>query len=409
MAWYKFWEKRNKQAQSEQLYSDSLIFGNQWRVQQSSRSLSAVFACINLISNAMSCLQFRVMTEDACGHRDIVKHDPLNRIFHNKNIQTMSMKQIIKNVMEDVLIKGQGFIYINRGVSGIITSLRYIPCGQMNVFYNQTQDTIYYSSVLLGNKKIDARNVIHIKDITRDGVNGVSILSYAKSVLDLARSAEDASQEFFDSGCNISGILTTNQMINDRQRSELKNSWNSGQGKKSLQVLPFGVQYHAIGTDASKSQLLESRQYEVVEICRYFGVSPHLIGDLSKTNYNTLEQENMQFLQYTLMPFITEFEQEFTRKVFAEDDEKIVDVDENSYLMRADRKTTAEYYSKMTTAGILSINDARRELGYSDVEDGDSHTVAYSDVSKANLANVDDEETDKNEEVEEVGETGETT
>ena len=108
------------------------------------------------------------------------------------------------------------------------------------------------------------------------------------------------------------------------------------------------------------------------------------------------------------MPFITEFEQEFTRKVFAEDDEKIVDVDENSYLMRADRKTTAEYYSKMTTSGILSINDARRELGYSDVEDGDSHTVAYSDVSKANLSNV-DEETDKNEEVEEVGETGETT
>ena len=390
MAWYNFWKKERRAVETQPpIYSDSLIFGSQWRVQQSARSLSAVFACINLISNALSCMQFRVMEEDECGHRELVKHHPLQMVFKNKNIQTHSIKQIVKNVMEDVLLKGQGFIYINRNEADIITSLRYIPYSNMTVYYDAMKDTLAYSSTLLGNKKIPPRNVIHIKDITRDGVNGVSPLTYAQSVISLANAAEDSAKEFFDSGCNVNGLLTCQTATNDRQREQLKVSWSQSQGHKSLQVLPFGVNYHQIGADASKSQLLESREYEVVEICRYFGVNPMLIMDLSKNAYNSLEQVNLQFLQYTLMPFVIEFEQEFTRKCFNGDNDFVVDMDENSYLLRTDRASTADYYQKMVSAGIMSVNDARRELGMSEVDGGDSHTVAYSDATKASLENAD--------------------
>lgn len=197
--------------------------------------------------------------------------------------------------------------------------------------------------------------------------------------------------EFFDSGCNVNGILSCQTATNDRQREQLKASWAQAQAKghKSLQVLPYGVNYHQIGADSSKSQLLESREYEVVEICRYFGVNPMLIMDLSKNAYNSLEQVNLQFLQYTLMPFVIEFEQEFTRKCFNGDNDFVVDMDENSYLLRTDRASTADYYQKMVSAGIMSVNDARRELGMSEVDGGDSHTVAYSDATKASLENAD--------------------
>ena len=139
--------------------------------------------------------------------------------------------------------------------------------------------------------------------------------------------------------------------------------------------------------------MLETRQYEAVEICRFFGVNPMLIQDMSHSSYNTLEQVNLQFLQYTLMPFVKEIEDEFTRKVFVDSEDLIVDMDENSFLLRTDKQSTGEYYTKMVQSGIYSVNDARRELGLSEISDGDTHTVAFTDASKANLANS---EADKN-------------
>ena len=394
MAWYNFWrEKRSKQPnepyQTPVLYSDGLQSGIFTQIR-SSRASSAVFACVNLISNSLSCMDLRVMSEDSCGHREIVKHHPLQRIFKNKVVMTLSIKQIIKNVMEDVLLKGEGFVYVVRGESGLVTSLRYIPRSNMNVMYDQMKDTLYYQTPLLGNRKLPARDVIHIKDITRDGVNGMSVLLYAKNSIELANRAENAANDFFEQKCNISGILSPNVAVNDEQREKMKRTWSR---EDRLHVLPFGVTYQQIGVDASKAQMLETRQYEAVEICRFFGVNPMLIQDMSHSSYNTLEQVNLQFLQYTLMPFVKEIEDEFTRKVFVDSEDLIVDMDENSFLLRTDKQSTGEYYTKMVQSGIYSVNDARRELGLSEISDGDTHTVAFTDASKANLANS---EADKN-------------
>lgn len=371
------------------VYSDSLQFGLNFRSVRSSRSLSAVYACVNLISNAISSMPFRVVRVDEHGHKEEVKGHPLRAVFRSRNHQTMGFRQTIKSAMEDVLLHGAGYVYVVRGDTGLITGLRYLPYGHVQCFYDEQKDTIYYTSDLLRNRKLPATDVIHVSDLTRDGVNGISVLAYAKNVMELARSAEDASQEFFDSGCNISGILSTTMPVNQRQRDELKSSWNASQGKKSLQILPFGVKYDAIGTDATKSQLLESREYELTEICRYFGVNPVLIGDLTHSSYNTLEQVNLQFVQYTLQPYVRELEEEFTRKVFSDaESDLVVDVDEGRFLLKSDMSATADYYQKMVSAGIYSVNDARRDLGMSDVADGDEHTVAFSDASKANLANA---------------------
>ena len=382
---WKFWQKETRSAGFNPYCIDSLYFPGTTS-SMANRSLSAVFACVQLISSALSCMKFRVVRQDEKGHATTVKSDPLQRIFRNKAIQSMSMNQIVKNVMEDVLLRGNGFIFIDRGTTGVITQLRYIPASSMTIMYNQNTDVTVYKCPYLGNRNLDAKQVIHIKAVTREGMTGLSILAYAKNALEVAKAAEGAATSFFSDGCNISGILSPDHTMNEMQRNQMKASWDAD--KKSVKMLPFGIKYQSIGTTAQQSQLLESRQYEVIEICRFFGVNPHLIGDLSKTNYGTLEQENLQFLTYTLMPYIIQFEQEFSRKVFYDDDDMFVDVDENSYLMRADKSTTAEYLSKLVTSGIMSVNESRKELNLSDIgKDGDMHTIAYSDASKATLSN----------------------
>ena len=207
-------------------------------------------------------------------------------------------------------------------------------------------------------------------------------MSYAHEVVELAKAAEASAKEFFESGMNINGILSCATMLNEKQRQDIRNSWTMGGGKTSLQILPANVTYQAIGTDASKAQLLESRQYESIEIARYFCVPPQLIQSGEKLTYNNLEQLNLLFLQYCLMPYLITIEQEFTRKIFPDDDWLIVDFDESEFVLRTDKQSTASYLTSLVSNGIMSVNEARLALGLPQVDGGDRLHIAFSDAQQ---------------------------
>jgi HK97 family phage portal protein len=371
--------------------SDSLIFEQLFQRDFSYRSLSAVYACVEIIANSLASMPLRVVSEDEEGHREVVKHHPLQRIFKSRNVQTMTMPQIMKSVISDVLLRGNGYILINRNEAGLVYSLRYIPASAVSVQYDDYKDTLHYIvSVKISddaNKtfKVLPKDIIHITKTTRDGVNGQSVMHFAKSALDLAKSAEDAAEQWFESGMNVSGLLSCKSALTEKQRTDIKNSWTAGRGKNTLQILPLGVDYVALGVDAKSGMLLESRQYETIETARFFGVPVQLIQSGEKLTYNSLEQLNLLFLQHTLMPYISIIESEFTRKLFPDEDSLLVDMDENEFLLRTDKKSTGEYLSKLVGGGIMTVNEARKELGLGEVEDGESLHIAYSDASKAEI------------------------
>lgn len=235
------------------------------------------------------------------------------------------------------------------------------------------------------------KDIIHLTKTTRDGINGMSVMHFAKNAVDLAKSAEDAASQFFESGMNVQGLLMCKTAMTEKQRNDIRNSWAAGRGKTTLQVLPMGMDYQVLGVDAAKGQLLESRQHESVEIARFFGVPVQLIQSGEKLTYNSLEQLNLLFLQHTLMPYIAVIESEFSRKLFIDQPNLIVDMDENEFLLRTDKKSTGEYLSKLVGGGILTVNEARKELGYGEVEDGNELHIAYSDASKAEIGNTETE------------------
>lgn len=113
--------------------ADSLTFAQFFGQDYSYRSLSSVFAAVELISNALASMPLRVVREDEEGQREVVKHHPLQMIFKNRNLQTMTMPQIIKSAITDVLLKGNGYVLINRNEANIVTSLRYIPASSVSV------------------------------------------------------------------------------------------------------------------------------------------------------------------------------------------------------------------------------------------------------------------------------------
>lgn len=363
--------------------AESLLFGQIMSGNYSYKTLSAIYGCVEKISNAIASMPLRVVQESVDGHMEVIGHHPVQNIFRSRNFQTMTMFHTIKHLMQDVLMRGNGYLYIVRSnETGLVTSLRWVSGADVSPIYDEQKDTLYYLIPKITTKKIFPKDVIHIIKNSNNGVNGISVLNYAKDVISLTKAAEESAKEFFASGMNINGILSCQTMLNEKQRQDIRASWQLGQGKTSLQILPANVSYQQIGTDADKAQLLESREHQISEIARYFDMPLQLIGAGDKLTYNNLETLNLLFLEHTLQPYMISIEQEMSRKLFPEEYTLSVDFDENSFILRTDKQSTQTYLSGLVASGLMTPNEARRELGLPEIQGGDKLSIAYSDISQ---------------------------
>jgi len=140
------------------------------------------------------------------------------------------------------------------------------------------------------------------------------------------------------------------------------------------------MDYKPIQLNAADSQMLESRQFNVEDIARFFGISPILLGDLSHASYNSIEALQQMFLLHTLQPYITLIEEEFTRKLFKPSESNLVVNFDETALLKTDKVALSTYYGNLLDKGVLCVNEVRKELGYSEIEGGDKHLIAYSKI-----------------------------
>ena len=237
-------------------------------------------------------------------------------------------------------------------------------------------------------------DILHFLKYTVDGVQGISVLSHAKRSLNIANQTENTAETFFSSGCNLNGVIKVHSNLSNEQKQDIATSWRTtfGGGNTSggVVVVPSNMDYQAISVSGEDAQMLQSRQYNVADIARFFNISPVLLGDLSNAGYSTIEATNLQFLSYTLNPYIVMIEEELNRKLVSGENIEI-NLDETA-ILRTDKAQQASYYSTLLSMGVLSINEVRKELGLNAVEGGNNHNLAYNDVSKSNIASNTEEE-----------------
>lgn len=347
-------------------------------------ALSAVYRCVDLISDGVAIIPINVMTKD--GKK--VKHQ-LDTVFYNRN-NRLTKYQFIKLLVQSVLLKGNGFAYIERNGDGSVKSVRYLEAGDVTIMYNKMNNELYYQCTVVANKKIEPVNMIHLVKNSYDGVNGISVISYANNSITNAKSTEASATNFFKSGCNLSGIIKVQSSLTPQQIKDIKASWNTtySSGNGGVSVLQGNMDYQPVQVNANDAQLIESRHFNIGEICRFFGVSPMLLGDMTGgSQYGTLEAIQQDFVLHTLLPYIVMFEEEFTRKLLkpSESDFK-VNFDE-SYLLKSDKSNEANYYSTLVEKGILSRNEAREKLGYIPVEGGDKLVIPYTNIADNTINN----------------------
>lgn len=365
--------------------------------------LSTVYRCVEVISDSVAQLPLEPYRIDAQGYKIKFTTHPTYRLLNAEPNSKMTRFTFIKTLIVSTLLKGNGFAFIERDEEGNAKALHYIPSELVTIIPPKTLgDNIVYSVTGLSNL-IEACNMIHILNFSYDGITGISTLSHAKHTLGLASDSEAHASGFFKGGANLAGILTVQSTLTTKQKEALKSSWQTAFSPQTGQpngvaVLEGNMEFKPITVNPSDAQLLETRQFNVIDICRFFGVSPVKAFDLSKSSYSTVEATNLSFLTDTLSPLLEKIELEFERKLYKPSEKANIDVRfDTSRILRADKQSLANYYSTLFNIGVVSCNEIRKEIDLPAVEGGNSHFVQVNLATLQNATQL--QPTDKSVEV----------
>lgn len=342
-------------------------------------SLSTYYSCIELIANSIAGIPIYVRSKE---DNKIVKHN-FDTAISSSDISKFN---IIKMLIFDVYNNGNGYLHIKRDGSGIIKSLEYVSPNDVTVYHDNVSRKTYYQLNYSKALKVEPINIIHIYKNSLDGYVGRPISAYAKKILQLASDTDASASDFFKAGCNVNGVLQAKKWLDTEQKMEAYEEWvSSFQHKKrgaNVAVLGNDFEYQQIGLNSTDAQLLQSREFNVLEICRYFNINPILVGVNTGSAYKNLEQAQLDFIIHTLLPWINSLEDEFNRKVFlpSERERFYIDFDEDK-IMFSDKQSTCNYYTTLVKNGILSINEARSALGFVEKEGCDDLIIPYTNVN----------------------------
>ena len=204
-------------------------------------------------------------------------------------------------------------------------------------------------------------DVLHIPGLGFDGLIGYSPIAMAKNAIGIAIATEEYGATFFVNGATTGGILEHPGIVKDPER--LRQSWKaqfSGKNNHSLAVLEEGMTFKQMAIPPNEAQFLETRKFQINEIARIFRVPPHMVGDLEKSSFSNIEQQSLDFVMYTLNPWIVRWEQAMQQALLLPAEKGRLSFRFNvDGLLRGDYQSRMNGYAVARQNGWMSANDIR--------------------------------------------------
>ena len=402
-----FGKKEEPKPQEERsLFAD---YGLGYNVTSSYSNLKAMkigtaYACTNILSNSVALLPIKVV-KYVDGKRIEIDH-PLGRVLNLMPHNRYNKFNFFKLLIESLILNGNGYAYIERDDRLNVKALRLLDPAYVQPMPQEDGSVKYLVAGM--DSAVDAMNMIHLYQHCDEMMNGISVIKYASLALQSAYDKEIHSDAFYAGGAGLMGIIKASAPLTMAQKQEIAQSWEKSMAKTAnggVAILPQGLDFQAISVSPEDAQLLESMQYDVVSICRFFNVSPLKVFDYQHMSYSSLEQVSLSYLQDSVLPYTQLIEDEFNRKLFKPSEVGQIYVDfDYSTLMQADKKTEAEYYRTLITNGLCTINEARERLGYTPL-DGDEYNQSFLQLSYGTVKNINDGLYIKNNPQDATGET----
>ena len=336
--------------------------------------VSAVYACVRVIAETIASLPFHVYEATDEGSRKAVEH-PLYRLIHDEPNLEMTSFVWRETMLTHLLLYGNSYCQIIRTGRSQIDSLYPLLPDRMEVDRDSAGTLTYTYSANSGQTvKLRPEDVLHIPGLGFDGIMGYSPLALEKNAIGLGLAAEEYGSKFFSNGARPSGILTHPNTVKDPKK--LRDSWNAAYGGSNnsgrVAVLEENMSYTPISMPNSEAQFLETRKFQVSEICRIYRVPPHMVGDLEHATFSNIEHQSISFAVHTIRPWVVRLEQAMNRALFSDKEKGIFYVRFNmDGLMRGDYKSRMEGYAIGRQNGWMSANDIRELENMNPIPDAD--------------------------------------
>ncbi|QES77166.1 phage portal protein [Proteus mirabilis] len=343
--------------------------------------LSAVWACVRLLSESISTLPIKIYKSESDGSRSLAKDHPIYRLLCKQPNFEMTPSRFMLMVVASLCLRGNSFIEKKYIGSKLVALEPLLPQNMMVKRSDQTGMLEYKYTDPLGQKTrtIPTNKIMHIRGFGMDGICGMIPVKVGRDVIGAALSVEESAAKIFENGLQSSGFLSSELPLNDEQRERIRSYLLSFVGSKNagkMMVLEGGMKYNNVTMNPEAAQMLESRTFSIEEICRWFRVPPFMVGHMDKQSSwaSSVEGMNMQFLTNTLRPLLVNIEQEISRCLLNGDDDYYAEFSVEG-LLRADSAGRSAYYTTALQNGWMSRNDVRRLENLPPIEGGDIYTV----------------------------------
>lgn len=325
--------------------------------------LSAVYACVRVIAETIASLPLHVYEDDGHGGSVIAKDHPLEYLLHDSPNDEMTSFAWREQMMTQILLRGNSYSQIVKNGKRDILSIYPLMSADMNVDRDGSGQLTYTYALSSGGAiALDPQEVLHVPGLGFDGIMGYSPVALMKTTMGLTMAAEEYGSKVFANSATPSGVIMHPLHLKDINK--LKKSWNDAYGGSAnagkVAVLEEGMKFERIAMPNSEAQFIETRKFQVNEICRIYRVPPHMVGDLEHATFSNIEHEAINFAVHTIRPWLVRIEQNINKKLFPREDNGRYFARFNmDGLMRGDYKSRMEGYAIARQNGWMSADDIR--------------------------------------------------
>ncbi|QET79817.1 phage portal protein [Aeromonas veronii] len=357
---------------------------------ESALAQGTVRACVTLLAESIAQLPCELYQRSDDSRTRASDH-PLYDIIHASPNQKDTSFEFNEQRMGHLGLRGNAYSLIERSGDGYITEL--IPVNPDKVRVLKGPDGLPYYQMLDGSNQIlPMRMVHHVKGFSLDGYIGSSPIQSNPDAIGLAMAVDEHAGNVFSQGTTLSGVIEGPNKHFETQdklnafRDGFSNVYSGMRNAFKVAILQEGMQYKQMAMTNEQSQLLESRKYGAIEICRLYKIPPHMIGELDRATNNNIEHQGLQFVIYTLLPWVKRIEAAMMRDLLLPSERKDLYIEFNlSGLLRADQKSRYESYALGRQWGWLSVNDIRRLENLPPITGGDIYLTPLNMVSTGKL------------------------
>ena len=368
--------------------------------ERTAMQTTAVYACVRILAEAVASLPLHVYEYQDDGGKKLVHDHPLYYLLHDEPNPEMTSFVFRETLMSHLLIWGNAYAQIIRDGAGRVLGLYPLLPDKMdvqrdhkgNIYYvysrNSDENPMFKE---YGNIRLKAEDVLHIPGLGFDGLIGYSPIAMAKNAVGMTLACEEYGASFFANGANPGGVLEHPGVLKDP--SKVRESWNSVyrgvSNAHKIAVLEEGMKYQQIGIPPEEAQFLETRKFQVNEIARLYRIPPHMVGDLDKSSFSNIEQQSLEFVKYTLDPWVIRWEQSLQRSLLLPGEKGKYFIKLNvDGLLRGDYQSRMNGYAVGRQNGWFSANDIREMENMNPIPDEEGGNLYLINGAMTKLADA---------------------